>query len=380
MRRIPVYQPSLNGREEQYVLEAVRSGWISSRGAFIDRFEEACAAYLDLPVARVTSVCNGTVALHLALLAAGIGPGDEVIVPTFTYVASVNAIRYVGATPVLADSLSDTWQVDPEDVARRVTPRTRAIMAVDLYGCPCDMDALTALAGPRGLLIIEDAAEAFGSRLRGRHVGRTADVATFSFFGNKTITTGEGGLVVFKDSAMAAEAKMLKSQYASTTKRYWHDKIGYNFRMTNLAAAIGLAQIERVDEIMARKRALARRYEQQLSDLPLSFQPEPKDAVNSYWMVSALLPRGADREDFFEHLETAGVETRPLFYPAHTLPMFTEFSSGQQAYPVASDIGARGFNLPSWPDLPDEDIDRVCAAVRSWFATRGSSGRKTASP
>jgi perosamine synthetase len=368
MSRIPVYQPSLTGREEQYVLEAVRSGWISSRGDFIDRFEAACAAYLDIPAERVTSVCNGTVALHLALLAAGVGPGDEVIVPTFTYVASVNAIRYVGAIPVFADSRPDTWQVDAEDVARRITPRTRAIMAVDLYGCPCDMDALAAIAGPRGLVIIEDAAEAFGSRWHGRHVGTEADVATFSFFGNKTITTGEGGLVVFKDAAVAAEAKMLKSQYASQTRRYWHDKIGYNFRMTNLAAAIGLAQIERIDEIMAKKRALARAYETRLSDLPLSFQPEPPDAVNSYWMVSALLPRGADREAFFAHLEAAGVETRPLFYPSHILPMFTEFSSGQQAYPVAADIGARGFNLPSWPDLPAADIDRVCDAVRSWFA------------
>jgi perosamine synthetase len=366
--RIPVYRPYLSGNERKYVLEALDSGWISSRGAFIGRFEAACASCIGISAEQVTSVCNGTVALHLALLACGVGAGDEVIVPTFTYVASVNAIRYVSATPVFVDSLADTWQVDPADIVRKITPRTRAIMAVHLYGCPCDMDALAEIARAHNLLLIEDAAEAFGSLWKGKHVGVTADVATFSFFGNKTITTGEGGLVIFKDKAMAREGAMLKSQYASQTKRYWHDQIGYNFRMTNLAAAIGLAQIEKIDEILDRKRRLAAQYQARMRDLPLVFQPEPAGARHSYWMVSALLPKGTDREAFFEHLEMKGVETRPLFYPAHVLPMYEAYSQGSQAYPVAVDLGARGFNLPSFPELTDSQIDHVASAIRSWFA------------
>jgi perosamine synthetase len=365
MAHIPVYRPHFTGKEREYVLDCLESGWISSRGAYIGRFEAACAAYLGAE--HALSVSNGTVALHLALLACGIGPGDEVIVPTFTYVASVNAIRYVGATPVFAESLPETWQVDPADVASRITPRTRAIMAVHLYGAACNLPALERLAGERGLYLIEDAAEAFGTRIGDRHAGTFGDVATFSFFGNKTITTGEGGLVVCKDAARAERIALLKSQFASPTKRYWHDDVGYNYRMTNIQAAIGLAQIEQVEPILAAKRRLAMRYAELLADVPLTFHREPPGTTHSFWMVSALVPKAEDRDPLFAHLEGQGIETRPTFYPAHTMPMFHDPACPPDAYPVARDLGARGFNLPSFPDLTDAELDHVIGSIRDFF-------------
>jgi perosamine synthetase len=368
MPHIPVYRPHFTGKERDYVLDCLDTGWISSRGVYIGKFEAACARYLGTP--HALSVSNGTVALHLALLACDIGPGDEVIVPSFTYVASVNAIRYVGATPVFADSLPETWQLDPADVARRIGPRTRAIMAVHLYGCASDLPALSRLAETHGLYLIEDAAEAFGTRIGERHVGTFGDVATFSFFGNKTITTGEGGLVVCRDAARAERIALLKSQFASPTRRYWHDDIGYNYRMTNIQAAIGLAQIERVDDILAAKRRLAFRYAELLADTPLAWHREPAGTTHSFWMVSALVPRAADREPFFAHLEAHGIETRPAFYPAHTMPMFRDPACPDEAYPVACDLGARGFNLPSFPDLTEQELDWVTGRIRDFFQDR----------
>ena len=203
---------------------------------------------------HATSVCNGTMALHLALVALGIGPGDEVIVPTLTYIASVNAITYTGAAPVFVDSLPDTWQMDPEDVRMKITPNTKAIMAVHLYGHPCDMEALTKIADDNGLFLIEDAAEAFGSKFRGRHAGSFGDISCFSFYGNKTITTGEGGMVVSDDDTLYDRSLHFKGQGLAKHREYWHDMIGYNYRMTNICAAIGLAQMEQVDSFLSRKR------------------------------------------------------------------------------------------------------------------------------
>src|SRR6266536_2224702 len=217
--RIPIYQPDLSGNEQKYVNECIRSTWISSKGAFISRFEENFAEFCNTPYA--VSVCNGTVALHVALLALGIGEGDEVIVPTLTYVASVNAIRYVNATPVFVDSLPDTWQMDPADIARAVTPRTKAIIAVHLYGQPCDMDAVMALAKAHDLFVVEDCAEAIGTYYKGRHVGNFGDVATFSFFGNKTMTTGEGGMVTTRNPNLRKRAAHLKGQGLVDGREYW---------------------------------------------------------------------------------------------------------------------------------------------------------------
>jgi perosamine synthetase len=265
--KIPVYQPDLTGKEREYVLDCLESSWISSKGKYLPLFEDAFAKHVGVSFA--TGVCNGTVALHLALVALGLGPGDEVIVPTLTYIASANAITYCGAMPVFVDSLRNTWQMDPEDVLRKITPRTRAIMVVHLYGHPCDMDVIRGLADKHRLFVIEDCAEAIGTKYRDRHVGNFGDIATFSFFGNKTITTGEGGMVVTNDPTLFDRAVHFKGQGLAAHRQYWHDVIGYNYRMTNICAAIGLAQLERVDDFLSRKRALAKYYAERLAGLPV---------------------------------------------------------------------------------------------------------------
>ena len=243
---IPVYKPDLSGNEKAYVNQCLDSEWISSLGEFIDRFETAFSHTTNLP--HTISVSNGTVALHLVFHALGLRPGDEVIVPSFTYIASVNTIVQTGATPVFVDCRPGDWLIDPEDVAARITPRTRAIVAVHLYGAVCDMAALRRIADAHGLYLIEDCAEALGSTRDGQHVGELGDAATFSFFGNKTVTTGEGGMIGVSDPGLADRIRLLKSQGQSPTRRYWHVELGFNYRMTNICAAIGLAQLERLHE------------------------------------------------------------------------------------------------------------------------------------
>lgn len=361
MSRIPVYAPYLHGNEKKYVNECLDTSWISSRGAFISRFEEAFCQYTG--ASHATSVCNGTVALHLAMEALGLGSGDEVIVPTLTYIASVNTIAQTGAVPVFVDSLESTWQVDPEDVRRKITSKTKAVMAVHLYGLPCDMDALVAICQEHGLYLIEDCAEAFGSLYKGRHVGTFGDVATFSFFGNKTITTGEGGMVVCRDERLHQRCCHLKAQGVSSSREYWHVELAYNYRMTNICAAIGLAQLEQIDEILARKRAIADAYAEGLKGLPLKVHQEMPNVRHSYWMCSVLLDDAAARDDLRRHLAELEIETRPFFYPAHTMPVYREEAS----YPVAESLSARGINLPSWPGLDQNETGRVIEVIRSYF-------------
>lgn len=358
---IPVYQPHLAGREKEYVNQCLDSTWISSRGEFITRFENEFAGYIGAPCA--TSVCNGTVAIHLALEALGLGPGDEVIVPTLTYVASVNTIVQTGATPVFADSLEATWQIDPDDVRRKITPRTKAVMAVHLYGLPCDMDQLVGICEENKLFLVEDCAEAFGTYFNGRHVGTFGDIATFSFFGNKTITTGEGGMVVARDKAVLDRAYHLKTQGVSPMREYWHDEVAYNYRMTNICAAIGLAQLEQADAILEKKRQIAAWYRESLAGLPLKTHDEIPGTRHSYWMCSLVLDSAAHRQPLREHLKAAGIETRPLFYPAHTLPPHAT----ETRFPVAESLSARGINLPSYPGLSREDVAKVCGEIRAYF-------------
>ena len=363
MINIPIYQPSLTGREKEYVLECLDSTWISSKGKFITLFEDGFAKAVQ--ARHAASVCNGTVALHLALLALGIGPGDEVIVPTLTYIASVNAIAYTGATPVFVDSLADTWQMDPEDVKRKLTPKTRAIMAVHLYGHPCDLDSLCSIARERGLFLVEDCAEAIGTLYKGRPVGTFGDIGTFSFFGNKTITTGEGGMVVTNDETMHARMVHFKGQGLAAHRQYWHDVIGYNYRMTNICAAIGLAQLEQLDGFAARKKEIAARYRRAFAGSRVAFHEEATGASHSYWMCSILVEQPGQREPLREHLAACGIETRPLFYPAHTMPMYADKF---QRHPVAEDLGWRGINLPSWPGLTDAQVDLICQQILAFMA------------
>lgn len=355
---IPLYRPDLSGNERRYVLECLDSSWISAHGIFNERFEKAFAEAVGAP--HAITVSNGTVALHLALHCLGVGPGDEVIVPSFTYIASVNTIAQTGATPVFADCRAEDWLLDPEDVARRITPRTKAILPVHLYGAVCDMPAIQRLAHEAGCAIIEDCAEALGSTLDDRHVGGFGDVGTFSFFGNKTITTGEGGMVVARDPALVQRLRLVKGQGQSPTRRYWHVELGFNYRMTNICAAIGLAQLERLPEILARKRRIVDLYRASLADLPVTLQRPQTNVRSAEWLLSLLLPERCDREAVMAAMEAAGVETRPVFYCAHQMPMYDR----GQRLPVAEAIAARGMSLPSFPSLTDEEVTVVAAVLR----------------
>jgi perosamine synthetase len=357
---IPVYRPDLSGNEQRYVLDCLETNWISSLGVYIPRFEHAVAEITG--AAHAIAVSNGTVALHLALHSLGIGPGDEVIVPTFTYIASVNAIRQTGATPVFADSQASDWQLDPVDVLRRITPRTKAIVAVHLYGAACNMTALVALARRHGLRLIEDCAEAFGTKWQGRHVGTIGDVGTFSFFGNKTVTTGEGGMVICNDDALAEEMRLVKGQGQSPHKRYWHDRLGFNYRMTNICAAIGLAQIERLPSTLERKAEIAAQYCERLADIPVTLQLLPREVDASLWLLTLLLPQCIDRDRLMERMWADAIETRPVFFCAHTMPVYSGLN-GDERFPVAEDIAARGISLPSFPSLSSAEIDHVVQSL-----------------
>jgi len=359
---IPIYQPYFSGNEKKYVNECLETTWISSRGAFIGKFEEQFAKKIG--VDNATSVCNGTVAIHLALEALGIGKGDEVIVPSLTYIASVNPIIQVGAIPVFVESIEKTWQIDPEDVKRKITSNTKAIMAVHLYGLSCDMDSLVQICKENDLLLIEDCAEAFGSYYKGQHVGSFGDIATFSFFGNKTITTGEGGMVVAKDKTLIERAFHLKNQGVSQKQEYWHDAVAYNYRMTNICAAIGLAQLEGADAILAKKRQIADWYREGLQGFPVTMHDEMPETIHSYWMCSITVDNVTDRQSLRDYLKSREIETRPLFYPAHTMP----HCKTNEAFPIAESLGARGINLPSFPGLEKKQVESICSAISKYYA------------
>jgi perosamine synthetase len=363
MKRIPIYQPSLNGNEKKYVNECLDSTWISSKGKFVNKFENAFADYVG--VKNATSVSNGTVAIHLALLALGIGEDDEVIVPTLTYIASVNSIVYTGAKPVFVDSLNESWQIDPEDVLKKITPKTKAIMAVHLYGHPCDMDSLVKICKENNLFLIEDCAEAIGTLYKGKHVGTFGDIATFSFFGNKTITTGEGGMVVTNDETLHDRSEHFKGQGLAKHRQYWHDVIGYNYRMTNICAAIGLAQIEQIENVLKEKKRVADNYRLHFKNSSVIFhEPISNDVYHSYWMCSILTDNAKQREELREYLEKSGIETRPLFYPVHTMPMY---SSRYERHPVAENLGWRGINLPSYPGLTNNQIKEIANLINNFI-------------
>lgn len=361
-----VYKPFLQGNESKYVADCIESSWISSKGKYVARFEKEFASYVG--VSEATSVCNGTVALHLALLALEIQPGDEVIVPTFTYIASVNAIAYVGAIPVFVDSLPSTWQIDCAEVSRKISAKTKAILAPHIYGHPCDMEALQALCQKHSLFLVEDCAEAIGSLYNGRMCGTFGDVSAFSFFGNKTLTTGEGGMVTSSSGILMDKIRKLKNQGLSS-KEYWHDEIGYNYRMTNICAAIGLAQLEQVETIIANKLNIAEIYRKAFKGTNIVMHGQSANVLNTYWMCSILIPAAGQREELRKELMERGIETRPLFYPAHHMPMYATAAAG--TYPVADEISSRGLNLPSYPSLSEEDVNFIAGQVISIVERHG---------
>lgn len=358
--KYPVYKPQIFPNTHKYVADCLESTWISSRGKYIERFEIEFSKYLNID--NSTSVSNGTTALHMCLCALGIKKDDEVIVPSLTYVASVNAIRYVGAKPVFSDSDSDTWNLNVGELDKLITKKTKAIMAVHLYGNPCDMGALRKLCDSHDLYLIEDVAEALGSSYENNFLGTFGDISSFSFFGNKTITTGEGGMVVSNNKELISKVRVLKNQGASDQK-YWYEEVGYNYRMTNICAAIGLSQLENIDSILKRKRKIADLYKKLLEDCPLDMQVIQEKGKSSYWLISVLTENKEIRERLSSFLSNSDIETRPLFYPAHTMPMY---ASGIEL-PVADDLSARGLCLPSYPDLTDGDIEMITDCIKDFF-------------
>jgi len=369
-RRVPIAEPTLGGNELKYVTECVTTNWISSQGSFVRRFEADFAKLLGVP--HALAVSNGTVALHLALAAYGIGPGDEVIVPDLTFAATVNAVLYTGATPVLVDVAKDTWNLDPDAVAAAITPRTKVIMPVHLYGQPTDMAPILALAKRRGLIVVEDAAEAVGASYNGIPCGAIGDCGTFSFFSNKLITTGEGGMVVFKDEKIAARAKRLRDHGMNPDRKYWHDEVGFNYRLTNLQAAVGCAQLEQLEGFLARKKQISSYYNRRFATVPGVSCPVILDGFgNSYWVYTILLDTaslGVTRDEFMAKLARAGIDSRPVFYCLHDMPPYKPFA-GNRGFDVASRISADGLSLPSSTSISEAEIAFVADTVERLAAT-----------
>jgi perosamine synthetase len=360
--RYRVAAPDLSGNESAYVNECLRSTWISSNGPFIGKFEGCIASHTNTRHAIAT--CNGTVALHLALTGLGVGPGDEVIVPSLTFVATANAVGYCGARPVFADSAPDTWCLSVDSVARLLSPRTRAVIPVHLYGHPCDMDPLLDLARRHGLWVIEDCAEALGATYHGRPIGSFGTVSTFSFYGNKLVTTGEGGMVVTDDEALAERLRLLRGQGMDPQRRYWHPLVGFNYRMTNVAAALGVAQMERFDQLLRDRKQIAAWYNERLGDLPFLVLPmEASGASSAFWMYSLLTPNHVWRESLMADLAKKGIETRPFFYPVHEFPMYQGCRNDNNC-PVARDLSYRGLSLPTSSYLKKWDIDVITRELR----------------
>jgi perosamine synthetase len=370
---LPVAGPSFSEKELLYVSECVLTGWVSSAGKFVSRFEEMFAQFCGTKYA--ISTCNGTAALHLALLALGVVPGDEVIVPTLTFIATANAVRYAGAVPVFVDSEKDTWNIDPECIKSAITRRTKAIIPVHLYGHPANMESIREIAEEHGLVVIEDAAEAHGARYMGMPVGGIGDIGAFSFYGNKIITTGEGGMITTNRSDLNDKIRCLRDHGMSCDQRYWHPILGYNYRLTNLQAALGVGQMERADALLASKRRIAKTYSDGLKAVPgLTLPSEAPWAKNVYWLYSVLVDDevfGCSRDDLVSSLKEQHIETRPVFRCLHTQPIY---ATGQ-VFPVAERISATGLSLPSAVGMSLQDVSRVIKAID---ATRPESVGTTA--
>lgn len=368
---IPVNEPLLNGNEKKYLCECIDTGWISSEGPFVQRLEKEFAARVGRRFG--VAVANGSLALDAAVKALDLGPGDEVIMPSFTIISCAAAIVRSGATPVLVDSEPDSWNMDLRQVEKKITSRTRAVMAVHIYGLPVDMDALLAITEPRGIKVIEDAAEMHGQTIRTRPCGSFGDISTFSFYPNKHVTTGEGGIIVTDDERLAERCRSLRNLCFMPQKRFVHEELGWNFRMSNLQAALGCAQLERLDTFIARKRNMGARYDSLLADVQGLQRPVPSTtwAENIYWVYGLVLDDAFpfDAEEAIRRLSTKGIGCRPFFWPMHEQPVFRRKGLfAGESYPVAERLARRGFYVPSGLALSEEQMDRVAVAVREVFA------------
>jgi perosamine synthetase len=362
---IPIAVPVLGEKEMQYVMEAVRSGWISSVGGYVTEFEKAFSTFCEAKHGVATS--SGTTALHLAIASLGIGPNDEVIIPALTMIASANSVTYTGARSVLVDSELDTWNIDVSKIEAKVTSRTKAIMAVHTYGHPADMDSIMQVARDHDLYVIEDAAEAHGAEYKSRRVGAIGNMGCFSFYANKIITTGEGGMIVTNSDELAEKARLLRDQAYEKQRRFLHKYVGFNYRLTNVQAAIGLAQFDRINEFVGTRRRNAHTYNTLLRDVTgVVLPPEARWAKNVYWMYSVLLTDefGMDRDTLATRLREQGVDTRPFFYPIHLQPAYSALYEGEN-YPVAEKLSKVGMNLPSGNGLSEEQVIKVCEAIKT---------------
>jgi perosamine synthetase len=363
MNRIPINKPSITSKEIEYVNDAIANGWGEKCYDYIYRFEKDFAKYQKSNYALATSSCTG--AIHLALMAMGVKSGDEVIVPEITWIASAEPILYIGAKPVFVDVLEDTWCIDPQKIKESITPKTKVIIVVHLYGNVANMDEILEIAKEHGLFVLEDAAEGLGSECNGRKCGSIGDIGVFSFHGTKTITTGEGGILVTNNELMYKKAKVLNDHGRNPedpeNKPYWMRDYGYKYKMSNIEAAIGCAQIERIDELVSKKREIFNWYQSELKSLNLQMNVEQPNVINSYWLPTLIFNQDFDRDDFFRFSKENGIDSRPFFYPLSSLPMFESNENNKVAY----DIYKYGVNLPSYDEMTFEDVKRVCNVIKN---------------
>jgi len=359
MNFIPISQPSIGEKEIAYVTNAVKSGWISSLGEYINKFEEEYAKSCD--VKHALSVSNGTVAIHLSLVALGIGEGDEVIIPDFTFIATANAVKYTGAKVVTVDIDEDTLCISPEAIRKAITLKTKAIIPVHIYGHPANMEEINKIAKEYNLFVIEDAAEAHGAEVNGKKVGSLGHVGVFSFYGNKIITTGEGGMITTNNESLYNRMKYLRDHAMSKEKRYWHTEVGFNYRMTNLQAALGVAQLERIDELLAKKKLIFEWYLEELQDIKgIRLNYQAPWAKNVYWMVCLELDGYTEkqRDEFIRKLKSKNIDSRPYFYPVSDMPMYDKVDT-----PITHKVYQRGINLPSFFDITKKQVEYVCEII-----------------
>jgi perosamine synthetase len=366
MRSISLARPLLNGHESKYVQECIKTTWISSQGKFVDKFEKAFANYCQVKYG--VACCNGTVALHLALSALNIGPDDEVLVPDLTFIAPVNAIIYTGAKPVLVDIDKKTWNIDPEKIEKLINKKTKAIILVHLYGYPCEMKSILKITKKYKLFVIEDCAEAIGAVYNGQRVGSFGDVSCFSFYGNKVITTGEGGMCLTNDKKIADKIRILSNHGAEKKIRYWYKRVGYNYRLTNLQAAVGLAQLEKIGNFLKIRKKIFRSYNNLLAKIDgIVLPPAGGLAKPVCWLYSILLDKkynNISRDRLIEKLSKRKIDSRPLFYSVHRMPPYKKYCKKGQLFPVASDISSRGLSLPTNYYLTLDQIKYVVKNIK----------------
>ena len=360
---IPVCQPTLDGNERKYVLQCMDTNWISSRGKFVDEFEEGFSHYCGVRFGITTN--SGTTALHLALATMGLGDGDEVIIPSFTMISTANAVSYLGAKPIPVDVEPETWNIDPDKIEAKITENTRAIIPIHTYGHPADMDRLQSIAEKYGLDIVEDAAEAHGAEYKGKRVGSFGKMASFSFYANKIITTGEGGMIVTDDEELASRLQTLRNYGFTQERHFWHKVMGFSYRMTNLQAAIGLGQFEKIDELVQGRIDNARLYSKLLADLPgITTPQESKDVKAVYWMYGVLVEDefGISKDELRQKLADRGIETRSFFIPIHLQPIYSYLLSDE--FPVSEELGRKGFYLPSASNLRPDQIEFIVDIIK----------------